>query len=314
VPASGWRQILVRAWKEQNEDNISLVAGAVAYFTFLAIFPALIAAISIWGLVTRDPETAVEQAESFTGQLPEEASSIVDDQLRSVAGNADGALTLGVVFSILLALWAAASGTGALIKALNIAYDEEDGRGFVRGRALALALTVGGIFFGLIAIGLVAVLPAVLTVVDVGFGTEVLIQIGRWVLLTVVIMVALAVLYRVAPDRNDPRIKWVSPGALLATVLWLLASVGFSLYVSNFGSYGETYGSVAGAAVLLLWLYLTAFIVLLGAEVNAEAERQTHQDTTVGPPRPIGERDAYAADTKPTPEREADDERSSTGS
>ena len=299
VPASGWRQILVRAWKEQGDDNVGLLAGAVAYFAFLAIFPALIAAISIWALITGDPQSAVEQAETVTSSLPEDAAGVVGEQLQSIAASAPAALGLGAVVSILLALWSASGGMGAMIKSINIAYDEGDERGFVKGKALALGLTVGAFVVVAIALGLIAAVPVVLNVVDLGIVTVILVQIARWVLLAVIIMAALAVLYRLAPDRDDPQLKWVSVGSVFATILWLAASAGFSLYVSNFGSYGETYGAVAGVAVLLLWLYLTAFIVLLGAEINAEAERQTRQDTTRGEPRPMGDRHAHAADTEP---------------
>jgi membrane protein len=298
VPAPGWRQILVRAWQEQGRDNVGLLAGAVAYFSFLAIFPALIAAISIYGLVY-DADEAAEQVESFADQLPDEAATIVEEQLTSIAGSAEEALTLGVVLSILLALWAASGGMGAMIKAVNIAYDEEDGRGFVKGRALALALTVGAVVVVLVALALIAVLPVVLGVVDLGPVATVAIQVGRFLVLAAVVLVALALLYRWAPDRQDPRLRWTSPGAIVATIGWLVASALFSLYVSYFGSYSETYGSVAGAAILLLWLYYSAFIVLLGAEINAESERQTQRDTTTGPERPIGEREAVAADEKP---------------
>jgi membrane protein len=298
VPAPGWRQILVRAWKEQGRDNVGLLAGAVAYFSFLAIFPALIAAISIYGLVY-DADQAAEQVESFAEQLPDEAAGILEEQLTTIAGGAQGALTLGVVASILLALWAASGGMGAMIKAVNIAYDEEDERGFLKGRALALALTLGAVVVVLVALALVAVLPIVLGIVDLGPVATVAIQVGRFAVLTAVVLVALALLYRWAPDRADPRLRWTSPGAIVATVGWLVASALFSLYVTYFGSYSETYGSVAGAAILLLWLYYSAFIFLLGAEINAESERQTQRDTTTGPERPVGEREAYAADTKP---------------
>lgn len=298
VPARGWWQILRRAWREQGQDNVSILAGAVAYFSFLSIFPALIAAISIWGIAA-DPGTVVSQAESFLSQLPDDASSIVTDQLESVASGASGALSLGVAVTIVLALWSASGGMGTMIKAINIAYDETDERGLVRGRALSLALTIGAIAFVLLALGLVAVLPAVLGVVDLGPVTRFLVLVGRWVVLAAAILVALAILYRVAPDRDDAKFRWVSAGALVAAVGWLLASAGFSLYVSNFGSYNETYGAVAGAAILLLWLYLSAFIVLMGAEINAEAERQTRRDTTRGEERPRGQRNAVAADTEP---------------
>lgn len=299
VPAPGWRQIVVRAFKEQGDDNVGMMAGAVAYFAFLALFPALIASISIWALVAGDPDTLVDQASGVVSQLPEDAAGVVENQLQSIGASATGALSFGVVVTILLALWSASGGMSNMIKALNIAYDEEDGRGFLKGRALALALTLGAIVFVLIALGLVAVLPVVLNVVDLGPAATVAVQVLRFVVLAGVILVALAVLYRLAPHRDDPQFQWVSIGAGFATVMLILASIAFSFYVDNFGSYNETYGTLASAAILLLYLYITAFIILFGAEINAEAERQTRRDTTQGEEQPMGERDAHAADTEP---------------
>lgn len=300
IPAAGWKQILLRAWKEAKADNVPIIAGGVAFFAFLAIFPAMIAAITLWGLVVT-PQGAAEQAQELTAGLPEDASAILTDQLASVAESGSTGLGIGLVISVLLALWSASGGTGNLIKAVNIAYDEEDGRGFVKAKALALAMTLGAVVFLVSAVGLVAVVPPVLDQLGLGVVGAVLAQVARWVLLVVLVAVALAVVYRFAPDRDDPQLRWASLGAIVATVLWIVASVGFSLYVSNFGEsgYAETYGAVAGVAILMLWLYLTAYIILLGAEINAETERQTDHDTTVGEEKPMGQRDAAAADTKP---------------
>jgi membrane protein len=271
IPAPGWKQIVKRAWQESKDDNVPMLAGGVAFFAFLSLFPAMIALVSIWGLVVT-PAEAAAQAERLTEGFPPEASAIITGQLEQL-GQEDTALGIGLVISILLALWSASGGTANLVKAVNLAYDEEETRGFVRLRALALALTLGAIVFLVVSVGLVAVVPAVLDSLGLGVVGTVLAQVARWGLLFVLASVALAVVYRVAPDRDDPRLRWVSLGALVATALWLLGSIGFSLYVSNFGSYNETYGAIAGVAILMLWLYLTAYIVLLGAEVNAETEK-----------------------------------------
>jgi membrane protein len=297
IPAAGWKQVVKRAWAEAKADNVPMLAGGVAFFAFLSLFPALIALISVWGLVT-SPQQATQQVEDLMAGFPAEAREIVAGQLESVASQ-QGGLGVGLVVSVLLALWSASGGTANLIKAVNIAYDEEETRGFVKLRGLALLLTLGAILFVIVAVGLVAVVPAVLDAIGLGVVGTVLAQAARWILLVVVVAVALAVVYRFAPDRDDPKLSWASLGAVVATVLWLIGSIGFSLYVSNFGSYNETYGAIAGVAILLLWLFLTAYIVLLGAEINAETERQTLHDTTVGPEEPIGQRDATAADTVP---------------
>jgi len=183
--------------------------------------------------------------------------------------------------------------------AINAAYDEDETRGFVKRKALALALTLGAVLFFVVTLGLVAALPAVLGAIGLSSGVVILVQVVRWLMLVGVVTVALAVLYRYAADRDSPRMTWVSVGAVIATVLWVLASIGFSLYVENFGSYGETYGALAGVVVLLLWLWITCYAVLLGAEANAEAEQQTARDTTIGRERPMGQRRAVKADTPP---------------
>jgi len=296
IPPAGWRQVVTRAFKEASADNVAMLAGGVAYFVFLAVFPALIAAISLYGLIA-DPETVASQLRSLAAALPESAQPLIADQLNSIVSASGGALTVGLIVSVLAALWSASGGTSNLIKAVNIAYDEEEHRGGIKLRAIALALTVGAIVFVLLTLGLVAIVPVVLDALPLGVFGRVLAQVVRWAALIGIVVVALAVVYRIAPDRDAPRFRWVSVGALVATLLWVLGSVGFSLYVNFFGNYNKTYGAVAGVVVLMLWLYLTSYIVLLGAEINAESERQTRSDTTRGPAQPMGFRGADAADT-----------------
>jgi membrane protein len=284
-----------RAFKESSADNVPILAAGVAFFAFLAIFPAMIAAITLYGIFA-DPETVAAQVRDLSAALPEQAQPILLDQLQSVASASNGALGFSLVVSLLAALWSASSGTGNLLKAINIAYDEDESRGFLKVRGIALALTLGAIVFMLLTLALVAVVPVVLDALPLGTLGTVLAQVLRWVLLVVLVVVALAVTYRVAPDRDLPRFAWVSTGSLVATVLWIIGSIAFSLYVNNFGSYNKTYGAIAGVVVLMLWLYLTSYIVLLGAEINAESERQTRADTTRGASAPMGERGAAAAD------------------
>jgi membrane protein len=300
IPARGWKQIVKRAWAENNADNMPIIAGGVAFFAFLAIFPALIATISIYGLVA-SPETVQRQITELSGQLPESAASLIGDQLTAITQNSGGALSISLAVSVLGALWSASGGTGNLLTAVNIAYDEVETRSFVKRKALALGLTLGAIVFVLVAFALVAVVPAVLDMLPLGVVGSVLAQVLRWVLLLGVFAGSLAVLYRVAPDRDAPQLKWVSLGAIVVTVIWALVSLGFSFYVNNFGSYDKTYGAIAGVIVLMLWLYLTCYLVLLGAEINSESEHQTAEDTTEGPPVPMGERNATMADELPDP-------------
>jgi membrane protein len=300
IPWRGWKQIVRRAWAENNADNMPIIGGGVAFFGFLAVFPALIAMISIYGLVA-SPETVAQQVEDLSAQLPESAADLIGQQLNDIVTNNSGALSVGLVISVLGALWSAAGGVGNLVTAVNLAYDEVETRSFIKRKALSLGLTLGAILFVLITFALVAVVPRVLDLLPLGVVGTVLAQVVRWVLLLGVFAGSLAVLYRVGPDRDAPRLRWVSLGAVVVTVMWALVSLGFSLYVNNFGSYDKTYGAIAGVIVLMLWLYLTCYLILLGAEINSEAEHQTAQDTTQGPPQPMGERDATMADSLPDP-------------
>lgn len=300
IPARGWVQILKRAWAENKADNMPIIGGGVAFFGFLAIFPTLIAAISLYGLVA-SPATVQEQVEGLRGTVPEEVLSIVRDQLTSVADAGSGALSISLVISIAAALFSASGGVNNLITAVNLAYDEVETRNAIKVRALALLLTFGAIVFVLVTLTLVAVTPIVLDSLPLGIVGTILAQVVRWVLLLGLMAVALSVLYRVAPDRDAPKFRWVTLGSVVVTVAWVIVSIAFSFYVSNFGSYSATYGAIAGVVVLMLWLQLTCFLVLLGAEINAEAEHQTAHDTTEGEELPMGDRRATVADELPEP-------------
>lgn len=299
VPAKGWLQIAKRGWAEAKTDNVPLLAAGMAYYAFLAIFPAIIAAVLLYGLFA-DPATISQQIDSLGSALPGAVKDLVTQQLTMASGS--GKAGFGAVVAILLALFSASGGMGNLMTAINTAYDEEETRNFLKKRGIALLLTLGAIIFFLVVVALIAVLPAILKVLGTSLIVNILIQVVRWALIVVVISAGLAVLYRIAPDRDAPKLRWTSVGAAVATLIWVVASVGFSLYVSNFGSYAKTYGAVAGIVILLLWLFITAYAILLGAEINAESEQQTIADTTKGPAQPIGQRDAVKADTVPEPE------------
>ena len=296
IPLRGWKQIVKRAWAENKADNMPIIAGGVAFFGFLSVFPALIAMISLYGLVA-SPETVAAQVEDLSAQLPDSAADLIGEQLTAITANSGSALTWSLVVSILAALWSASGGVGNIVTAVNLAYDEVETRKFVKLKGTALMLTLGAIVFVLITFGLVAVVPVVLDALPLGVVGTILAQVLRWGLLLAVFAGALAVLYRVAPDRDAPKLRWVSLGSIVVTVIWALVSLGFSFYVDNFGSYDKTYGAIAGVIVLMLWLYLTCYLVLLGAEINSEAEHQTAQDTTKGEAQPMGKRGAEMADT-----------------
>lgn len=297
-----WKQVGTRVVGRVKDDQVVLLGAGVAFFGLLALIPGLIAAVSIYGLVS-DPADVQRQVENLTDALPASARDIIQEQLESIVGAGAGNLSLGALFGILAALWSASSGVNHLVGALNVAYRETDGRNFVKRRALSLALTLGGIVFAFFAVGAIAVIPVITdgTVVDGAVATA--LQWLRWPLLLAAFMAALAVVYKVGPDRENPRFAWTSWGAGFATVVWVVASVGFSFFVAQFGNFNETYGSLAGVIVLMLWLVLTSTIVIVGAVINAELEHQTTADTTTGEPRPMGERHAHVADHLAEPDQ-----------
>ena len=296
IPARGWVQIAKRGWAEAKTDQVPLLAAGVAFYAFLSLFPAMIAAVILYGVIA-DPATIASQVGAVTQALPDDAKKLITEQLTTLSGQRQAGI--GAIFAVLLALWSASGGVSNLMTAVNTAYDEEETRGFIKKRAIALALTVGAIVFMVIMLALVAVAPVVLDFLGSSGIIWFLLQVARWVILIAVITVALSILYRVAPDRDAPKLRWVSVGAGVATVLWLLASIGFSVY-AGMGGYGKTYGALAGIVVLLFWLWITAYAILLGAEINAESEQQTVADTTKGPPEPLGQRNAVKADSLPT--------------
>ncbi|NJK88331.1 MAG: YihY/virulence factor BrkB family protein [Myxococcales bacterium] len=295
IDRRGWLDVFWRIKNEVAEDNVALLAAAIAFYAFLSLFPALIAAVSVYGLVV-SPDVARDQIASLSEILPPEARTILSDQLVGIVQGTRSSLSWSVLFGVIGAFWSASSGTTQLIKAIGIAYDEPNQRGFFRARALALILTIGLIGGGLVSLAVIAVLPGALGFIGLEEETRVALEISRWPILAMLAAVGLAILYRLAPNRSAAQWKWLSVGTIVATLLWVGASFAFSLYVKNLASFGETYGTLAGVIVLLLWLYLSAFSILVGAQLNAEIEAQTAVDSTVGPERPMGQRGAVKAD------------------
>lgn len=296
IPRAGWWDVLKRVWHDIGHYELSVVAAGIAFNEFFALFPALVAAISLYGLVA-DPDTVQAQMRALAGFLPGDVQTLVRDQLHGLATTSGGALGWSLALSVLVALWGATRGVKGLISGLNIVHGEDESRGAVRYNLTALGLTLAAILFGLVALALIAALPALDHLLPLGEVGRAVASALRWPLLALFVLAGLAVVYRYGPSRDQPRWRWVSWGAVIATILWLVGSGLFSLYVSRFGNFNETYGSMAAVAVTLLWFQLTSFAVLLGAVVNAELEHQTVRDTTVGPERPMGQRGAKMADT-----------------
>jgi membrane protein len=298
IPKRGWKEILSRVSGNFTTHHLSMLAAGVAFFLAVALVPALAATISIYAWVA-DPAQIQEQFAAMAGILPEDLRGLLQDQMSRIAGQA-GTAGLAAIVSILIALWSGSAGVKGLMEALNIVYREDDNRSFIKRSMTALGLTLVAIVLGIVSIFLIAVFPIIVNLVGLGQLPEGLISALRWPLLFVVAMLVLAVYYRYAPDRDEPQWKWVSWGAFVATLLWVAGSGLFSVYVSNFGNYNETYGSLGAAVILLLWLYLSSFAVLLGGEINAEMEHQTEKDTTKGEAQPFGERGAHVADNRAT--------------
>jgi membrane protein len=291
----GFRDVLWRVLAAAGTDHVSLVAAGVAFFGMLAIFPAIAAAIAIWGLLVT-PAEIERQIAATAAVFPREAVDLLQGQARSVA-RAGGAAGIAAVTGLVVALWISSRGMAALMEGLNIVYGERERRGLVRSNLMAVALTLGMLLLVAVALVLLTVPPALSRALELSSPWLAAAQWVRWPVLVVTAVLALAVVYRFAPSRREARWRWISWGAVVATLIWLAASWAFSLYVTNFANYNETYGALGGVVVLLLWLWLSALAVLFGAELNGEMERQTERDTTIGPPRPRGERGAHAADT-----------------
>ncbi|MFD1341801.1 YihY/virulence factor BrkB family protein [Litorisediminicola beolgyonensis] len=298
IPQRGWWDILKRVVHDVIHDHVSVVSAGVAFFGLLAIFPAVTALISIAGLVLH-PSDVAAQLDSLATMLPPDAASIIQDQVLKVTGGDEKATGLAAIFSFMLAYYGAVKGVKTLIEGMNVAYNEREKRSFVVLNLTAVALTLVLIVGVILATSVMLVLPVVLSFFPIPVGVEILLTAGRFLVATAMVIFGLSLLYRFAPSRRRPKWRWVSPGAVIACALWMIGTAGFSLYAQNFASYTETYGALGGVIILLTWLWLSAFIVLLGAELNAEMEHQTRTDTTVGHPRPEGARGAVKADTTP---------------
>jgi membrane protein len=288
IPARGWRQIVLRALHRAFLDRVTLIAAGVAFFGFLALFPSLIAAVLLYGLVST-PADLAEHVDALARTIPAAAADVLAEQMQDLVDADQGRLGFAAVVSVLVALWSAFVGMDHLLISVNVVYEETERSGFLRRRGLALLFTLGAAVVFAVLLTLIAVFPVV---VDGG----VLLGLGRWVLVVGVFALSLAAIYRFGPDRRQARFPWVSVGAIVATAFWLVASAIFSLYVSEFDRYSRSYGALAGVVVLLVWMWLSVVAILLGAEINAEAEHQTDADSTVGPDRPRGARDAVKAD------------------
>ena len=296
IPAKGWKDVLWRTYEEFGKDRVTSVAAGVTYYALLAIFPAIAALVSIYGLFA-DPATLQQHLNAMSGVLPGGALEVVGEQVQRIASKGSGALGFGFIFGLVISLWSANAGMKAVFDALNIVNDEEEKRSFVWLNLTSLTFTLGAILFILVALGGIVVLPIALNFLGLGEGTEWLLSLVRWPVLLIGVTFGLSLVYRFGPSRDKAEWRWVTPGGLVAAVLWVAVSMLFSWYASNFGSYNETYGTLGAVIGFMTWIWLSSIVVLLGAEINAEMEHQTVKDTTEGDHQPLGARGAKMADT-----------------
>lgn len=296
IPAQGWWDIAKRTATQTSEHRLMTEGAGITFYAILAIFPALAALVSIYGLVA-NPATISGQLNALSGIVPGGGMDIVGEELKHLASAGGGKLGFGAIIGILVALWSANGGTKAIFDSLNVVYDEHEKRSYIRRTLISLAVTLGTLVFVVVAIVAVVVVPIALNFVGLGKVTDILLRVARWPLLLVIVAVMLAVIYRYGPSRTEARWRWVSWGSAFAAIAWVLISLAFSWYVAHFGSYNKTYGSLGAAIGFMTWIWISATIVLVGAELNAEMEHQTARDTTVGAERPLGARGARKADT-----------------
>jgi membrane protein len=296
IPARGWKDVIWRVWYEIGNDRVLAVAGGVTFYALLALFPAIAALVSLYGLFA-DASTINSHLQGLSAVLPAGTLDIIAEQVGRIAAQRDASLSLGVVVGLLVTLWSANAGMKAIFDALNVVYDETEKRGFIKLTAQTLLFTLGALVVLVLALVSIVVVPAVLAWLGLGGGTERLVAAVRWPVLLVAIAVALAVLYRFGPSRRRPQWRWISPGSAFAAIAWLVVSLAFSWYVANFANYNATYGSLGAVIGLMTWMWISVVVVLVGAEINAELEHQTARDSTAEPERPMGQRGAEMADT-----------------
>ncbi|MCV0397616.1 MAG: YihY/virulence factor BrkB family protein [Rhizobiaceae bacterium] len=291
-----WWAILKRVYSESQEDRVMLVAAGGAFYLLLALFPALAAFVSLYGFVA-DPTTIADQIAFLGGLLPRGGLEIIEAQLDALASQDPDRLSLGFAIGLAVALWSANTGVKTLFDAMNIAYEEPERRSFLKLNLASGMFTLAAMLIGVLMLLAVGIVPAVLAFLRLDAWAEVLIWLGRWPLLLVFIVTGISLLYRFGPNREPANWRWLSPGAVVATLVWIACSIGFSWYLQNFANYNATYGSLGAVIGFMIWTWLSVLILLIGAELNAEMERQTARDTTTGEPKPMGERGAYVADT-----------------
>ncbi|MBB5765759.1 YihY/virulence factor BrkB family protein [Methylorubrum rhodesianum] len=301
IPALGWRDIVWRVILSLPRDRVLATAGSVAFFALLVIFPALATIVSLYGLFS-DPAAIAQHLSLLTGVLPNGVLDLLSEQLVRIARQSTGALSTASLLSLITAFWSANSGVSALFDALNVIYREREKRSLARFYATTCLFTLSGVMFVLAATSMVVVLPVVLNRIGLGGLADTALRVVRWPALLILVSLSLSLTYRYGPSRREAKWRWISWGSVIAALSWVCASVLFSWYVASFDSYNRVYGSLGAGVGFMTWIWLSVVIALLGAELNAEMERQTARDSTTGRPKPLGSRRAFAADTVGPPQ------------
>lgn len=296
VTRHGWWSVLWRVYRSTQQHHIGMMASSIAFYGLLSLFPAIAALISIWGMYA-DPAQVQQQLVNLDEFIPAEAASIIEHQAEVVTASAGQGLNLAAIGSLLFTLYSASKSVQSFTEGLSIIYGEKEQRHFLVQIILNVVLTLGMILLAIFMLFSVAILPAIMNFFPFTDTLTTSLYYLRWLIMLCVITLGIAVLYRFGPNRSAPRWEWLSIGTITSTLLWILGSLGFSLYVSHFGSYNSTYGSIGAVVILLMWFWLSSYIILLGASINCELERTTEKDTTIGHSKPMGQRNAYAADT-----------------
>ncbi len=283
VPARTWKQVLIATYKEGDADNVPLIAAGVAFYAFLAFVPLLTAFVLSYGLIA-EPSSVVSHMQTLTQVMPQNAASIIGEQLQNMTTTAGAKTGFALILAIAIALYGASKGAGAIMTALNVAFEVEETRGFVKRTLIAFAMTGGAIVVLFLAILAISAMNFIEHVLPAAGGVvHVLLQVLAFALAAVGIGLLLAVIYRYGPNRPNAKWRWISPGSIVATLLWIIATAGFGFYASNFGNYNATYGSLGAVIVFLTWLYLSAYIVIMGAELNSELEERVGAEKVADP-------------------------------
>jgi len=295
IPWAGWKEILLRVKDKMDVKNIPIMAAGVAFYFFLSLFPALLAIVTLYTLLT-DPLLVREHLEELSGLMPRDVHDFVSEKIMNIVNATDNTKTWGLALSFIVGLGSANKGTLSLFRAINEIYDEDNKRNMIKQNAITLAFTLGLMIVGILSLFMIVAYPIINDFLDLNGTVESIIKFSRWIVLAVIFMFCVALIYQYAPQRSHPQFNWISPGAILATVLWIIGSLILTIYVQNFDKIEDLYGQISALIIMMIWLNITSFVVLLGAQVNAELEHQTDVDTTQGDEKPLGERDAYFAD------------------